>query len=295
LISYIKEIQNKNKYKSLIFAIEEPETGQHPKNLISLFNSMIEFSKANNSQFIVTTHTPEVAKIIEKESLVFIQKVENHSEICIDDNKFKQIANTLGILPYLSKVVVCVEGENDIVFLKNINQNIPDFKNIIDLKAEHISIIPLIGGNLINWVERNYLKGLNVTEICIFDSDGSSEKSVKRNMELLQKIKERNDNSCCFFTQKREMENYIPKSLIEAEFGINCNSISDWDSQVIPTYIFEKIKITNMNLKNDELISKIKGILNKKLTNYLTKNHLIESNSFDEIKSWFEMIKEKMN
>jgi hypothetical protein len=39
-------------------------------------------------------------------------------------------------MPYLSKLVICVEGEYDIKFIKNINQNIPELKEIIDLETE---------------------------------------------------------------------------------------------------------------------------------------------------------------
>ena len=83
-------------------------------------------------------------------------------------------------------------------------------------------------------------------------------------------------------TDKREMENYIPKSLIEAEFNIDCNSIENWDIEDIPTFIENK---TDFDEKA------VKGILNGKLAKQITKEHLQELNSFDEIKSWFEKIK----
>lgn len=248
---------------------------------------MIEFSKASNSQFIITTHTPEVAKIIEKESLVFIQKVENHSQICINDNKFKLIAVTLGILPYLSKVVVCVEGENDIIFLKNLNKNIPDFKSIIDFEEEQISIIPLIGGNLVNWVERNYLNGSNVIEIHIYDRDTNSGENTEKYKTEFEKINARNDNSFCFLTNKREMENYIPKTIIEVEYKIDCSTIENWDTEDITSFIATHKPALNKKT--------IKWKLNNDLSKLITKDHLIEMNAFEEMKNWFKKIKEKMN
>lgn len=287
LASYIREVKNRRVDKSIIFAIEEPETAQHPNNLIALFKEMTELSRTGLSQFIITTHTPEVAKIIDKDNLVFIQKDGRESRICTSDDKLKLITDTLGILPYLSKVVVCVEGENDIKFLKNINQNIPELKSIIDLEEKQISIIPLNGGNLVNWVNRNYLKGSNVTEIHIYDKDSNSGRNTEKYKEECKKVNERKDSSFCFLTDKREMENYIPKSLIETVFNVDCSSIENWDIEDVQTFIANSQTLFNKK--------EIKWKLNNELSMMITKQHLEELNAFDEIKKWFEKIKELMN
>lgn len=98
-------------------------------------------------QIIITTHTPEIAKQASLDQIIFIKKKERVPYIVMDsDNKFSEIINTLGIHDSIkSKVVICVEGENDINFFKNIGK-IEEFKQIIDLSKGEVAIIPMHGG-----------------------------------------------------------------------------------------------------------------------------------------------------
>jgi len=47
-------------------------------------------------------------------------------------------------------------------------------------KNNKFNIIPLQGGNLKNWVDRNYLEGSNVTEFHIYDRDSNSGKNSEQ-------------------------------------------------------------------------------------------------------------------
>lgn len=270
--------------KGVIYAIEEPETSQHPDYQVMLVNSLIKLSEAENKQVLITTHSPEIAKIASNKNLLLISKNGDEKPKIISDEEVKltTIKETLGILPYLSKLVVCVEGEWDIKFLKNINQNIPELKAIIDLEEQDISIIPLNGGNLKNWVDRNYLKDSNIVEFHIYDRDTNSGRNTEQYLTQYEQINAREDDSVCVLTDKREMENYIPKELIENEFNIDCSAISDWNIEDIPTFIKNKTHFTE---------NAVKCILNGKLAQLVTKEHLVQSDSFEEIKSWFEQIK----
>jgi len=284
LLNYFRaEAERKNtRNRNIIYAIEEPETSQHPNHQNMLIKALMELSQKEKNQLIITTHTPEIAKIVKDENLIFIEKIEGQAQINRSETKLNEIAKTLGVMPYLSRLVICVEGEFDIKFIKNINQNIPELKEIIDLEEKQINIIPLQGGNLKNWVDRNYLKGSNVTEFHLYDRDSNSGRNSEQYKKQCDEINARDDNSICLMTDKREMENYIPKSLIEAEFNIDCNSIENWGIEDIPTFIENK---TDFDEKA------VKGILNGKLAKQVTTEHLQELNSFDEIKSWFEKIK----
>ena len=79
------------------------------------------------------------------------------------------------------------------------------------------------------------------------------------------------------------MENYIHKDLIENEFDLDCSLISNWNEYDIPSYLVNKTP-------KDEIA--VKGILNGKLSKQMTKQHLEELEAYDEIKEWFEKIKE---
>lgn len=272
--------------KSVIYALEEPETSQHPEYQKILIDSLIKLSKSENRQVIITTHSPEIAKIAKNENLILIKKdsLGKPQIVSEEDGKLSNIRETLGIMPYLTKLVICVEGEHDINFLKNINQNIPEFKSIIDLEEKQISIIPMIGGNLKNWVERNYLKNTNVIEFHIYDSDSDSGKNTEQYKKQVDEINNRLDKSCAVLTKKKELENYIPREIYCTFFkDVDCNSISDWDNADLPDFFASKTK-----RKQGE----IKQIANDCLAKQLTKEHLEKLNAFTEIKNWFEKMKE---
>jgi putative ATP-dependent endonuclease of OLD family len=281
LLNYFRaeaERQNSSN-KTVIYAIEEPETSQHPNHQVLLINALNEIAQKDSHQVIITTHSPEIAKQSKSENLILVDKVDGINKIIQDDNKLKAIVETLGITAYLGKLVICVEGENDINFLINLNQTITEFKDIIDLKKENIKIIPMGGSSLKNWVERHYLDGSNVVEYHLYDKD--SNEQYKSSVE---KVNARPDNSKGILTKKREMENYIHSSLYEKEFEIDCSTIENWDNADVARIVTDKT-----SKFDDEKI--IKQITNGKLTKELTKGHLEEMNSFEEIKSWFEDIK----
>lgn len=293
LLSYFRAQAEKlaleNGKKEIIYAIEEPETSQHPDFQRMIIQSLLEISEHDKCQVIITTHTPEIAKMVDKEALIFISNDSDNRPILIKDEelKLKCIAQTLGVLPTItSKLVICVEGENDIKFITNLNQNIDEFKGIIDLKEEEISIIPLSGSNLVQWVNKNYLGKSNVTEFHLYDGDREDYKQKIREIES-----ENDSRRFGKVTQRREMENYIPLKLIEEEFSVKLTQIADnRENCDIPKHL---VGVTKKEIKCCEEREKvIKAILNGRVSEKITKEMLIEDGSYEEIKSWFEFIKE---
>lgn len=185
---------------------------------------------------------------------------------------------SLGILPTLNKVVVCVEGERDRMFLLNINEHIPELKEIVDLSSKLISIIPMSGSNLKNWIDRYYLENSSIIEFHLYDRD-----SDEKYKEAINEVNSRPDPSFGTLTQKREIENYTHKSLIEEEFNITINNEIDWDNEDIPAYISRKTGRTEKEIKN---------ILCGRLSKKMTKEMLEELGAWEEVKGWFEKIKE---
>jgi len=190
------EVERKKKEKNagtVIYAFEEPETSQHPNHQKKLIEAFIELGKESDVQVILTTHSPEIAKILPEDSLRLIQK--NGKSISIhdtntDDEILEKIATTLGVLPSIEiedinkvKIVVCLEGYKDIDFLEGVNSAIQQFKDLVDIKNDsRVICIPLGGSTLEFWVNRRYLSKLNLTEIHIYDSDLSSKdpKNIKK-------------------------------------------------------------------------------------------------------------------
>jgi len=84
--------QKENDVPSIVYAIEEPETSQHPNHQRKLIEAFIELSKANNTQILLTTHSPSIVKLLEFDHLKLIK-----------DGSTKEVVNVeRGDLPYPS-------------------------------------------------------------------------------------------------------------------------------------------------------------------------------------------------
>jgi putative ATP-dependent endonuclease of the OLD family len=265
--------------KNIIYAIEEPETSQHPNFQLNILETLLEISNDEKHQVIITTHTPEIAKIIGINSIILIDKNEGNISIHNSSNMNSiKIAECLGILPNLvSKTVLCVEGDNDVKFFRNIF-NIPEIKNIFDINK--IAIIPMHGSSLVNWINENYFKDSSIKEIHIYDSD------VKNYIDKVADMNIKNDGRRKgFITNKNEAENYIKSEYIENEFKIkfNAEDIDNWDKLDIPKYLDGKVNLKEKDIKN---------IINSKLSKMLTSNDLLNNNSLDEVKVWINAIKD---
>lgn len=71
---------------SIIYAIEEPETSQHPNHQRKLIEAFIELSKADKTQVILTTHSPEIVKMLDFEHLKLIKDGEEKEVLNIEKN-----------------------------------------------------------------------------------------------------------------------------------------------------------------------------------------------------------------
>ncbi|MCH5244124.1 MAG: ATP-binding protein [Lentimicrobiaceae bacterium] len=283
LLNYFRaEAERKSKNeRSIIYAIEEPETSQHPNHQLQLIEALRELAGKDNCQVMITTHSPEIAKVCKNENLILIKCIDGYNQIIKDGLKLELIAETLGIMPYIGKLVICVEGENDRNFLLGINQNIAELRNIIDLHKNNISIIPMIGSNLKQWVNREYLKGSNVVEFHLYDKDNDEKYRAEQ-----KKINNRENGSAALLTQMKEMENYIHPELYAKHFGIECSLTPEWKNLDVPHFVEQKI---GKEKGLDE--SKIKRIANGVLSKQMTKELFTKLEVFEEVKGWFEQIK----
>ena len=71
---------------SIIYAIEEPETSQHPNHQRKLIEAFLELSKADKTQVILTTHSPAIVKMLDFEHLQLIKDGEEKEVINIERN-----------------------------------------------------------------------------------------------------------------------------------------------------------------------------------------------------------------
>lgn len=95
------EIERKNRGCSIIYAIEEPETSQHYEHQRILIDSLKKLSQKNGVQVLITTHSSDMVKAIDKRNL----------RVILDNNGSKAIRNVESKhLPYISlnEVNFCV-------------------------------------------------------------------------------------------------------------------------------------------------------------------------------------------
>jgi len=119
-----EKLLREKKKSSVIMAVEEPETSQHPRNQRLLLAALSEISVYD--QVIITTHTPMLARSMPAQSLRYIYSEDNGDRKIVEggnDETNKLIADSLGVLPDHSvKLFIGVEGKHDIPFLKNMSK-----------------------------------------------------------------------------------------------------------------------------------------------------------------------------
>lgn len=292
LSSFLADVENKQElnhdteHKHILYAIEEPETSLHPDLQMKLINALTKLSNLQKFQIILTTHSPALIKLFEKDSIRFVEQENESTKISLlNDEVMSKIIKTMGLLPDIGKVVICVEGNNDEKFLRNINQGIDELKEITDLESKIesglLAIIPMNGSNLNDWIKRYALKNTNAIEFHLYDKD--MDQKYRNNIET---VINRKDGSFGTLTKKREIENYVPKEKIEKEFDISIylNSSENWDDLDVP----EKVKEKKTDLKESDIKSRICGKLSKEIT----KDDLESLGAWDEVKGWFVKINE---
>jgi len=216
--------------KGIIYAIEEPETSQHPDNQKLIISALSELSKDTNRQVIITTHSPELLRDIKDSHSQGIRFIQTDSsdirEIETGNDALILSANALGILGKQifgsAEKIILVEGKNDCLFLEhtaNTMKNAGEITN--DLSGSKIEVLP-VGGctGVKNWIEMNKHKKLGLKTFVFLDSDRENNSPTKtKNESFVDSLAAENQIEKAFCTKKREIENYIKKELTGCEFG----------------------------------------------------------------------------
>lgn len=287
-----KDITNS---RDIIYAIEEPETAQHPANQVMLADALLELSKKDNTQVILTTHVPAFASLLPIDSLRLILNMDDGKVVMSsknDETVLEKVAETLGVYPSPIgsgvKVAVFVEGPNDFSILKIFSQIIASRNpNIVDLtNTDEVIIIPCGGDTLRGWVENQYLKQLNIPEIHIYDRDVVREGEEPKYEKWCRKVRERNDGSVAFLTSKREIENYIHPDVIKEFYSLEEGFTFGPDDDV-PNLIASLTRYSESNVKKK---------LNNHVAQKLTYEQIKEMDTEDDIEGkWFAFISQCVN
>lgn len=300
---------------SIIYAVEEPETSQHPDHQFILIKALVDLSNGSNTQVLFTTHSSNLVREIPIESLRYIYKggenkvqIENAWDFEHEKENRDTIENiieTLGVLPNpreKAKILVFVEGNNDVLALKKyLDLFVAEgyFKN---LDLEEIAWVIAGGSALIHYVDYDYLKGLGKPEVHIYDNDKAEYQKVVEEINSND-----NEQTYAFNTGKLELENYLHHQAINEYFSDNGNlceieKINDEDD--VPLVVSKELYHKNTENKSWENLeeksqkkksSKKKKSLNKGVIDKMTIERLKERGGFEDLKSWFEKIEEFTN
>ena len=290
LVSFFKaQAERKAKstnHRDIIYAIEEPETAQHPNNQRILVDSFRDLSMSDNCQVLLTTHSPNLAQELPLSSLRYILKDESGKMVIESGTEevFKKITDTLGIFSSHSQsvqVVLCVEGPTDVEAMKFLNRCVREnHPEIVDIATDsRVAVLPLGGSSLKSWVEKRYLDNLQCKECHIYDND------VQIYQASIDKVNSRGDGSWGVLTKKYEIENYLHSDAIRAVYGVTV----DTSLPKVPETFGKEFAILNgydapMGAK------KAKPYLTKAFEQGMTGALLSAIDPEEEVKGWFERI-----
>lgn len=303
--------KTEDKSPAIIYAIEEPETSQHPNHQRMLIHALIRLSQQQNVQVLFSSHNANLVREIPVEALRYISSNEA-GDIVIEngtnhdgtknENVIIKIIRTLGILPNpsdLVKVILYVEGNHDVNGLKRysqiLNNEDPEILNL--MTSPEVAYVITGGSALKHYIQHKHLEGLGKPEVHIYDSD------VPDYIAAVGEINgENNPNKKAFNTTKLELESYLHhEAILEAYLanGINdlvLNAITD--AVDVPLYVAEQMYIRGGNdwaalstERQKELSSERKKLLNVQAVERMTIDRIKNRNGYEEMRNWLMTIK----
>ena len=133
---------------SIIYAIEEPETSQHPHHQRKLIEAFIDLSGADKTQIILTTHSLSIVKLLKFEHLQLIKNGVGKEIINVERgdlpypslNEVNYLAFGESNDEYHNELYAFIEGEQLLDGFKN-GKGTMQYKKILqndDIKEEQI-------------------------------------------------------------------------------------------------------------------------------------------------------------
>jgi hypothetical protein len=287
--------QGETEGRGIIYAVEEPETAQHPDFQRKVVDVLRRLSEADGCQVVVTTHSPGLARLLPTDSLRLIRKVSRDSTVdAPTEATLNAIASELGVLSeYASQsarpaVVVMLEGPNDVFVAKHFaalwrNAGLPAPVDEVDCV-----FVPAGGQNLKNWVEHRYLSSLGLREVHIYDRDpDSSTPPNPKYQSAVDEVNSRNDGSRGFLTNKQATENYLHWDAVmdAARAKLNLDiRVGPWNDTD------DVVEACTMALQGNKLPCNCKAWINRHAIECLTFEQVRARGAEAEITSWFAAI-----
>ncbi|WP_372922864.1 AAA family ATPase [Roseovarius sp.] len=287
-----ERLQAESKGRGIIYAVEEPETAQHPNFQRRVVNALEDLAAQEGRQVLLTTHSPGVAGLLPTAALRFVQAVDVGSLVRSGDEVVADIASTLGVIPdHRVRIFVCVEGPHDRAFLQAVCAAYRAAgEDFVCLESDPAVAFVLLGGStLTEWVKSNLLEHTNIPEFHLYDSD------VSRYGESVAQVQARGAPHSARMTAKLEMENYLDPAVITAtiqsaaeEVGL----IAFGDQDDVEAIVAAAIPDQNGNPRKKLAKRSLKHWLNRDVARAMTAEQWDARDPAGEIREWLSQITE---
>lgn len=313
ILSFFQAQAEKRKAESgapaIIYAIEEPETSQHPNHQRMIIDSLTDLANSENVQVLFTTHSANLAREIPTESLRYISN-EGEGGIAIElgavdgvknEEVIDKIIAALGILPNPAdrvKVLLYVEGNHDVNALRRYSKILSEHDPaILNLNNTDCVGYVITGGSALkHYLEQKHLDGLGKPEVHVYDND------IPSYRDAVEEINDDpNPSKVAFNTVKNELENYLhPDSIEEAYAAQGTQAVAIGaitDEMDVPAEVAKKFNELNANNwdelsdeKKKEKANDKKKSLNTIAVEKMTVARLEQNGGYADIHSWLSAV-----
>lgn len=221
----------------VIYAVEEPETSQHPnfqRAIIEAFKGLVE----GGDQVILTTHVPGLAELLPIDSIRFIDRPTGAPQPRVrsganDKDVLREAAASLGVLPSAvpsenAQIAVWVEGDTDVWVLESVGSKLKE-AGLVPAPLDVDRIFYIFGGGgdqLKSFVNGEYLNALGLPQFYLRDSDKVTREESGKPIpdEVKERVRKWNEEKigppiAVRVTRKREIENYVNPATLNRLFG----------------------------------------------------------------------------
>ena len=300
LINFFRaEAERKQKEKNargVIYAIEEPETSQHPSNQKLLIEALMALSDQPGCQVLLTTHTPNLAGLIPTQHLRYITKTADGKVVnnTCDDETLQEIALQLGVLPDKRiQVLFCVEGPTDVDFFLHISSVFHGHDSSLPnlLHDKRVAILPLGGSTLKQWAEKFYSQNLSLPEVHVYDRDIATPPTYQ---VAVDRVNARGNGSWAGLTNKREIENYLHHDALYEAFGVSCAFTGTCN---VPERLSAEVNADGAAQTRFGMVNsgRAKKLLHERATRNMTLERVRAMDDENEIETWLRHIADRLN
>ncbi len=284
--------------RSMIYAVEEPETAQHPNFQRVVVDSLRTLSEQDRCQVILTTHVPGLAALLPVESLRLVERSDTASTLVSagTDAVYNRIVASLGVVPdHRARVLLCVEGPTDLACLRSLCRTYRNrHKELVCIETDpRIASVLLGGGTLQNWTAEHLLRHTGICEFHIYDRDVQRPDGSFKYATAVETVEQRGNGHTARLTQRREIENYLHPTAIDRILApvvghpVRVEFTHEDDVEaVVAAAIPDHQGNPRKKLKRREL----KSWLNREVANDMSLEELIEVDQEEEILNWFREI-----